>query len=126
MRDARRVEQEAGHALEAAADVLAVHDRLDLVDRRGVARGREPRLGLTVQPFDLDEPIVDRAAEMGSGHRRHASRERAVVEEHDGVTVLHEQVRGGEARNAAADHAHVGRDVLVERRAGRHVEHAPW
>src|SRR6185436_13064457 len=61
---ARRLEEPAVQALEAAVDPLLADDRLHEVDRRGVARGRQPRALLPVQPLQLEVAVVERGDEV--------------------------------------------------------------
>src|SRR6185369_14882433 len=64
-RFAARREEVSGEPLEVAVDLVPPHDRFDLVDRRRMALPRQAGVLRAVQLLDPEEPVVDRAREMG-------------------------------------------------------------
>src|SRR5256885_817106 len=66
-RIARREEEIAVDALEVAADRGLTLDRLDAIDRGGVARGGETRIVDAAQPDQFAPAVVERVREMRRG-----------------------------------------------------------
>ena len=111
-----RGKQIAVDAAEVAADGSVADDRLDAVDRRGLAFLKQPR-GLLAPQLDqfADQVVADRG-EMRRGARRHAAADPAAIQHHDGAPSERQLIRRRQAGDAGADHHHIGLFVLAQRR----------
>jgi hypothetical protein len=117
---ARRDEEVAVEALEVAVNLLFVDDLLDEVNGRRVALGGEARAAPAVEAFEFVEAVVEGVREVRRRARSLAARERAVVQDDDGLALSRQEVSRRQSRDACADDAHVRARVRVERRIRRH------
>src|SRR6185295_14593795 len=118
-RFAARREEVSGEPLEVAVDLVPPHDRFDLVDRRRMALPRQAGVLRAVQLLDPEEPVVDRAREMGRRPAGLAAPDDAVLEDRDALAFLRQEVRRAEPEDAAADDRDVDLDLPLQLRKDR-------
>ena len=110
------VEEIAVHPFESAVERRPCGTGGDDLDGGRVARGRQPRPFRAVEALEAVEAGVDGGGQVGGGPPRLARPDALAIEHHHRETLLGEPGRRREPRDAGADHADVGADVLVQRR----------
>src|SRR5579862_8917232 len=106
-------------ALELALDVFGAGDRLDLVDRRDVTLGREPRGVEAVQALERIVPVIQYRGDMRGRSSGLAAGYATVVDRDDCLTGACQEIRGRDAGHPQADDAHVGVGIVAEWRIPR-------
>jgi hypothetical protein len=107
-------EEIAIQANEIAVDVLALHRRLDEVDRRAVAlRGDAAGVHAT-RLLQRREAIVERVRQMRRRPTGLAAPHLLLVEHDDALAGDGERIRHAESGDAGTDDTDVGREVLAE------------
>src|SRR5205085_4167574 len=92
---------------EVAGDGLGGADRLDAVDRGGLALVPEPRVLAAGGLDHLVEVVVDLEGQVGGGAGGHAAAEPPAVDDHHAPAGAGEFVGGGEAGDTGAYHQDV-------------------
>ena len=107
----RSEKQIAVESREIAVDLQLLDDRLDSIDGRPVALGRQKRATLAVPFFNLGEAVVDRVGKMRRRDFRHTAGNLPILQDHDLLARLRQQVRGRQSGDAGAHDAHISIDV---------------
>jgi hypothetical protein len=77
-----------------ATDTLLLRDPLDCINRGGVTLIGEPGSGFSMQFFDLDESVIDRAGQVRAGAPGLPAADVAFIQDNDRLAFFSKKVSG--------------------------------